>query len=267
MHPIERHHNGKYTMRSRRHDLATLAAAFVLVLGLMTGGAAADAFSEKQHNQIEAIIKQYILSNPEVIADSMEQWQKRLQAERGQQQRQSLSALDGQVYQNPMTPMSGAADGAHDLVIVEFFDYQCGYCKKVFPTVMKLLKTDKKIRVAWKEFPILGPASRLAAQAAMAAKKQGKYFEYHVAVMGLSGRLTETRIMDAARKIGLDIDRLTADMNDPAITAYIDETLALGQSLGISGTPAFIIGEHVIPGAIDEQQMRNLIKIARNKKK
>jgi protein-disulfide isomerase len=254
-------------MRSIQRSVATLAVTFVLAFGWMTGGAVADAFSEQQHKQIEAIIKQYILSNPEVIADSMEQWQKRIEAERNQQQRQSLSALDGQVYQNPMTPMSGAAKGDHDLVIVEFFDYQCGYCKKVFPTVMKLLKSDKKIRVAWKEFPILGPASRLAAQAAMAAKKQGKYFEYHVAVMRLSGRLNESRIMDAARKIGLDIDQLTADMKDPAITAYLDETLALGQALGISGTPAFIIGEHVIPGAIGEQQMRNLIKVARSKKK
>jgi protein-disulfide isomerase len=258
--------SGKLIMKFRRSLFSTLAV-FMVIFAPFFGGASAQTFSDQQRGDIDSLIREYILTHPEVIAESMDRWRKRREADRDQRQRQSLNSLGAQVYENPMTPISGAAKGTHDLVIVEFFDYQCSYCKKAFPTVLKLLETDKKLRIAWKEFPILGPASRIAALAAMAAKKQGKYFEFHVALMSLKGRLSEQRIMKTAQKIGLDIARLTQDMNDPAISAYIEETLALGQSLGISGTPAFIIGEHVIPGAIGEDQMRQLIKIARAKKK
>jgi protein-disulfide isomerase len=253
-------------MKFIRPLFSTLAALMVILTPFLSG-ASAQTFSDKQRGDIDSLIREYILTHPEVIADSMEQWQKRRETDRDQQQRKTLSSLDAKVYENPMTPISGAAEGTYDLVIVEFFDYQCGYCKKAFSTVLKILETDKKIRVAWKEFPILGPASRIAAVAAMAAKKQGKYFEFHVAIMSLKGRLSEQRIMDVAQKIGLDIPRLNKDMNDPAISAYLEETLRLGQSLGVNGTPAFIIGEHVIPGAIGEDQMRKLIKLARAKQK
>ena len=254
--------------RLAKRGRMALVTALVLTVGLFFAhGASAQSFSERQHGQIESIIKQYILAHPEVIVESMERWQRQENAERDKQKLDALSALDEQVYSHPMTPTSGASKDKSDLVVVEFFDYQCPYCKKVIPSVMNILKTDKKISFAWKEYPILGPASRFAAEAAMAAKKQDKYFEFHIAIMGLKGRLSNKRILAAAEKSGLDMARLREDMKDPAIGAYIHETLELGQSLGITGTPAFIIGKTIVPGAISEEQMRELIKVARADKK
>ncbi|MFT6582085.1 MAG: protein-disulfide isomerase [Alphaproteobacteria bacterium] len=253
--------------RGRTLLLSGLLSALLLTAGsLVTGGAAAQSFSDGQHGQIESIIKQYILAHPEVIVESMERWQQQENAQRDKRKLDALSALDEQVYSHPMTPTSGAAKNKSDLIVVEFFDYQCSYCKKVIPTVMNILKTDKKIQFAWKEYPILGPASRFAAEAAMAAKKQDKYFEFHIAIMELKGRLSNKRILAAAEKSGLDMARLINDMKDPAIGTYIQETLELGHSLGITGTPAFIIGKTIVPGAISEEQMRDLIKVARAEK-
>ena len=128
------------------------------------------------------------------------------------------------------------------------------------------MKTDKNIRVILKELPILGPVSRFAARAAMAADRQNKYFDYHVALMSLRGRLTEKRVMETAAKVGLDIKRLVKDMAAPEIDRYLDETLQLAETLGINGTPAFLFGDQLVPGAIDETRMRQYIANARKPK-
>ena len=260
-------------IESQIKSLAKLGRTALLSALLLTGGlfftgvAAAQSVSPSQQGQIESIIKQYLLAHPEVIVESMERWQRQENAQRDKRKLDALSALSEQVYFHPMTPTSGASKDKSDLVVVEFFDYQCPYCKKVVPSVLNILKTDKNVRFAWKEYPILGPASRFAAEAAMAAKKQDKYFEFHIAIMDLNGRLSNQRIMAAAKNAGLDMARLSEDMKDPAIGAYIQETLELGHSLGITGTPAFIIGKTIVPGAISEDQMRELIKVARAEKK
>lgn len=218
----------------------------------------------KDREVIEEIVRQYILKNPEIIVEAMENLRDRERIAKESSQQQALQVSRAQIYDNPLTPEHGNPNG--ETVIVEFFDYQCGYCKRVFPTFMNVLESDKNIRVIWKELPILGPVSRFASRAAMASDRQGKYFEYHVALMGIRGRLTEKKVLEAATAVGLDITRLIKDMAAPEINRYLDETLQLAEALGINGTPAFLIGDQLVPGAIDEAQMRAIIASSRKPK-
>ena len=161
-----------------------------------------------------------------------------------------------------MSPVSGNPRG--DATLVEFFDYQCGYCKRSLQPVKDLLESDGQLRIVWKEFPILGPVSRFAARAGMAAARQGRYLEYHVAVMGSRGKLTEDRVMAMAADAGLDVRRLRRDMQDPAIEDSLDETIRLARTLGINGMPAFVIGDTLFPGAVGGDRLKALIATARS---
>jgi len=146
---------------------------------------------------------------------------------------------------------------------VEFFDYRCGYCKQTFPEVMKAVEADGNIRLVLKEFPILGADSFLAAQAAIASIEQGKYLEFHTALMSSRGGLTMERIRSIATDVGLDLEKLEADMKKDAVRAVVEKNYALAKQLGISGTPAFVIGDEFIPGVISSEQMQALIAAAR----
>jgi protein-disulfide isomerase len=230
----------------------------VLALLWATGAPAAD-LPDKQ--ALEQAIRSYLLEHPEVIVESLQKYDEK---ERAAQERASNDALlthKDKIYSHPMTPVTGNPKG--DVTVVEFFDYQCGYCKRTMQNVLALQKEDAKIRFLWKELPILGPASEFAARGAMAAEKQGKYLEYHVAVMGTRGQLTPELVLKRAAGAGIDIERLKHDMDDPAITKYLRETLLLAQQLGITGTPGFIIGGKLVPGAIDKEQMKKLVANAR----
>ena len=149
--------------------------------------------------------------------------------------------------------------------LVEFFYYQCGYCKRSLKPVTDLLASDGRLREVWKEFPILGPVSRFAARAAMASEKEDRYLEFHVAVMGSRGKLTEDRVMAIAGSVGLDVQRLRRDMDDPAIEEYLDETIRLARILGIGGTSAFVIGDTLVPGAVGGDRLKELIATARSR--
>jgi len=151
------------------------------------------------------------------------------------------------------------------VTIVEFFDYQCPYCKRVFPAVQTLLKTDGNIRYVFKEFPILGPQSVVAARAALAAWKldRDRYVPFHTALMQSRGRLSERKILDVAAEIGLDVERLRAAMADPGIDKVLARNAELARALDINGTPAFVIGEKVVPGAVDLETLTALVSQAR----
>ena len=147
-----------------------------------------------------------------------------------------------------MSPVSGNPNG--DITLVEFFDYQCGYCKRSLQPVKDLLESDGQLRIVWKEFPILGPVSRFAARAGMAAARQGRYLEYHVAVMGSRGKLTEDRVMAMAADAGLDVPAaFAATWRIPPSRAISTRRFRLARTLGINGTPAFVIGDTLVPGA------------------
>jgi len=198
-----------------------------------------------------------LITNPEVIEEAIRALQTKRETEEKNRAQAALSAQGDALRRHPMTPVSGNAKG--DVTVVEFFDYQCGYCKRSLGSMVNLLSSDKNVRVVWKELPILGPASRFAARAAMASKRQDKYFDFHVGVMSSQGRLSESKVMSIAADVGLNVDRLREDMKDPKIEAYLDETLQLANSLGIRGTPAFVIGDTLVPGAVDESRLKRLI--------
>lgn len=244
---------------TRMNGLARHCALAVIALGMAVPAQADTGTMDKA--EIEEIVRQYILENPEIIAEAIDRLRERERIAKEEAHNQARIALAPQIFDNPMTPVLGNPDG--DVVVVEFFDYQCGYCKRTMQTVLDLQKEDPKIRVVWKELPILGPASEFASRAAMAAKKQDKYLEFHVAVMGARGQLTPESVMKHAADAGLDVDKLKRDMMAPEIGKYLRDTLQLAQQLGINGTPGFVIGGKLVPGAISMEQMKDLIAQAR----
>lgn len=248
----------------RRISLTVLGAALAAALVAATPAAAAEkqSLSPDQRKSIEQIVREYILEHPEIITEAIQVLQERERAEAARAQAAAMAARREDIYDHPMTPVSGDPKG--DVTIVEFFDYQCGYCKRSLSAMMSLMRNDPKLKFVWKEFPILGPVSRFAARAAMAAKKQDKYTDFHVAVMGARGRLSESRVLKLAAGVGVDVERLRKDMADPAIAKYLDETIQLAQALGIRGTPAFIIGGKIFPGAVGEATMKDFVATLRS---
>ena len=153
--------------------------------------------------------------------------------------------------------MGGNPEG--DVTVVEFFDYQCPYCKLVEPAVEDLIKGDSKLRIVYKEFPILGPVSTYASRVALAAMKQGKYVEFHTAMMAAKGKITEDIVMKIAADAGLDLAKVKIDMNAPEIEKTIQHSYELADALGINGTPAFIIGDALLPGAADLATLKKAV--------
>lgn len=210
---------------------------------------------------IEKIVREYLLTHPEIIEEAIHALQIKREREQRARSSAAIAAHGKALRDHPMTPVSGNAKG--DVTVVEFFDYECGYCKRSLASMISLMRNDPDVKIVWKELPILGPMSRYAARAAMAAKKQGKYLDFHIALMGTRGRLSETKVLGAAKDVGLDVDRLQRDMKDPQIDAYLDETLELAHALGIRGTPAFVIGDTLEGGALSEARMREIIAQSR----
>jgi len=235
--------------------------AYLLPVLALLCASAAPAADLPEKRALDEAIRSYLLQHPEVIIESLQKYEEK---ERASQEKAAADALVSHkdiIYDHPMTPVTGNPKG--DVTVVEFFDYQCGYCKRTMQNMLDLQKEDSKVRFVWKELPILGPVSEFAARGAMAAKKQDKYLEYHVAVMGARGQLTPDMVLKRAAEAGVDIERLKRDMDDPEIAKYLRETLLLAQQLGITGTPGFIIGGKLVPGAIGLEQMKKLVAEAR----
>ena len=220
--------------------LARLTAA-VLCAAVVSNGPASAQGMLAQGNfwALETILRPMIVRNPDIVARQDE------------------------LLNDPASPVGGNPDG--DVTLVEFFDYQCPYCKTIFPSIQALLAEDRNLRYVFKEFPILGRASVFAARAALAARRQGKYLEFHTALMPARGKLTETRVMRLAEKVGLDVDRLRRDMADGTVDATIRRNLELADGLGIFSTPVFIIGDTQIPGAVEIDTLKVLIARARQR--
>jgi len=244
-------------MRKLKHLIAVVAVLGIAMATTVDVRADSSTAKAPDKSAIERIVHDYLIANPEVIEEAIQALQAKREVAEKNRAQAALSEHGDDLRGHPMTPVSGNSTG--DVTVVEFFDYGCGYCKRSLASLIDLLNSDKNVRVVWKELPILGPASRFAARAAMAAMKQDKYFDFHVGLMGARGRLSESKVMSIAADVGLNIDRLREDMKDPTIEAYLDETLQLANSLGIRGTPAFVIGDTLVPGAIDASAMKRII--------
>lgn len=217
--------------------------------------------SPAQVRAVEQIIHDYLVNNPQVILDAVEKLE---QQHQDQEQAAAKSAISGhrdELFHDPTSGVAGNPNG--NVTIVEFFDYRCPYCKQVEPSLEQLLKDDRQIRFIYKEFPILGPDSVIASHAALAARKQNKYLPLHDALMRAHGQLDEAAILKIAADVGIDVSRLKSDMDSPEINQIISKNMDLAHALNITGTPGFIVGDQLVPGAVDLSTLKKLVAEAR----
>ncbi|MFN3867812.1 MAG: DsbA family protein [Hyphomicrobiaceae bacterium] len=211
------------------------------------GQAAASSFSPAQKSEIEKIIKDYLIANPEVFLEIQQALEDKMEQAQAAKMKDALAKHAETLFRDPDAPVAGDPKG--DVTVVEFFDYNCGYCKRGFSDLAQLIKDDPKVRVVFRELPILSKGSEEAAQVALAARMQGKYWEFHSAMIVHKGQADMATALKIAEKAGLDMNRLKADLKSPKVQAEIDKVRELAQTLGINGTPHFIVGNKSIPGA------------------
>lgn len=196
--------------------------------------------------QVENIVHDYLMNHADVILDAVEKYQNTSMQKR---QEEALAQNHDELFNNEKSPTMGNPKG--DVTLIEFFDYNCHFCKQIFPQVKELLKDDKNLKVIFKDFPILGPTSETAAKWALAAQKQGKYFEYHVAVMDHNGPLTDDFIQSTAKSIGLDMDKAKKDAESTDVMIQIERNRALASQMNFNGTPSFIVNDDAFSGTPD----------------
>ncbi len=217
--------------------------------------------SQIDRTELHREIRSYLLEHPEVITEAIDVLRAR-QAEQAETELRSvLEARRPELVASTADPVLGNAKG--DVTIVSFSDYQCGYCKRMLKPLMEVLKQDPNVRIVFKELPVLGPMSTNAAEAALAAHMQGKYRSFYTAMMEHRGALTEAIIRDTAQKAGLDMKRLDRDIKQKSIAGTLEKNIALATALGIRGTPAFVVGDRILPGAVDTNTLMTAIKSAR----
>ncbi len=220
-------------------------------------------FSAAQKTELDALIKDYILKNPQVLMDSVNNY--RAQQTQQEDQKAVQALKDNSAYLlNGTLPVAGNKSG--DLTIVEFFDYNCGYCKQAYNAVQQGIDSDKGLRFVFVDMPILSESSHLASKYALAAHKQGKYWELHQGLMKFSGPKNEETILNIAKVAGLNVDKLKADAQSPEIEETLKKNIELSQKLAISGTPAFIVGDEIVRGYIPYDAMKTIIEQQRKKK-
>ncbi|MGB4100980.1 MAG: DsbA family protein [Alphaproteobacteria bacterium] len=243
-----------------------LMTALASTMLMSTAAGAEGALTSAQQDEVKGIIKKYLVEeNPDVIRKAVQALQQREQVQQMRSVADAVEKNKSKIYDNPSMPVLGNPKG--DVTIVEFFDYQCGYCKMAHNTVKDALEKDKNLRYVAVEFPILGDASLLASRAALASVKQGKYEKFHDALMSNRGAMDEAAIMTMAKKVGMDADQLKKDMQTPQIETMINDNRALGQELEVRGTPLFIIGDDIRPGAMNLEDLQKAVENVRKKAK
>jgi protein-disulfide isomerase len=247
---------------TRRRNLRVVLPS-VAVIGIMLG-LVAYSLSETPQDEFDQRVHDYLMAHPDVLVESVNQLEARAREKADTEVQKILRARAEDVFRDPDSPTGGNPKG--DVTLVEFFDYNCPYCRQVAPVVAKAEDADSQLRVVYKEFPILGPGSTLAAKAALAAHKQGKYVEFHRALYQVRGAVDEEKAMEVAAAVGLDVERLKRDMEDPGIQASIQKNLALAQALRINGTPAFVIADQILRGATDLSTLQGWIRAAREQR-
>jgi protein-disulfide isomerase len=250
-------------MTSRLRALAP-AAAVALVLGAGLP-AASQSFTPQQRGEIEGIIRDYLIKNPEIlkeVAGALEKQQQEADAVKAQQAIKQHAAV---LFNSPHQVTLGNPKG--DVTMVEFFDYNCGYCKRALSDMLELMQTDPKLRVVLKEFPVLGEGSVQAAQVAAAAALQDKsgkkYLEFHRKLLGGRGQATRAQALAAAKEAGFDMGRIERDSNGAEVRKTLEESFMLADALGLNGTPSYVIGSNVVVGAVGQDKLKAAINQAR----
>ncbi|MBX9846397.1 MAG: DsbA family protein [Xanthobacteraceae bacterium] len=249
----------------RRAFSLLAAAALSLSLGVLPSQAQAQSFSGAQKSEIEKIIRDYLVSHPEVLQEAIAALEKKQAAEEAQKHQAAVKDNAELIFNSPRQVTVGNPQG--DVTFVEFFDYNCGYCKRAMADMMDLMKHDPKLKVVLKEFPVLGPASVEAARVAVAVRMQDKtgkkYLEFHQKLLSGRGQVDKARAIAAAREVGLDAARIERDLNSDEVRLTLEESLKLAEKLGLNGTPSYVIGPHVVVGAVGLEQLKEKVNSAR----
>jgi len=227
--------------------------------------ASAESFSEGQRGDIEVIVRDYLLAHPEVLEEAMTVLSKRQAAAEAEKHEASVATNADKIFNSPRGVMLGNKDG--DVTFVEFFDYNCGYCKRAMADMLDLMKSDPKLKVVLKEFPVLSQGSVEAAQVAVAVRMQDptgkKYLDFHQKLLGGRGAADKARALAVAKEVGLDVARLEKDMASPEAKATIEENFKLAEAMGMNGTPSYVIGKQVVIGAVGVENLKEKIGMAR----
>jgi protein-disulfide isomerase len=246
--------------------LRSLAASVFALSLLLPGAASAQSFTQEQRGEIEKIVREYLISHPEVLQDVIAEMDKRQANEDAEKHRAAVAENQEQIFNSTHQVTIGNAKG--DITMVEFFDYNCAFCKRALSDMLDLMKGDAKLRVVLKEFPVLGEGSVQAAQVAVAARMQDKsggkkYLDFHQKLLGGRGQADKARALAVAKEVGFDMGRLEKDMASEEVKTTIAENMKLAEAMGLNGTPSYVIGSDVVVGAIGLDGLREKLNIAR----
>ena len=251
-----------------RLDLRPLAAALLAIALALPAAAPAGAqsFSPDQRGEIERIIKDYLLKHPELLQEVMSELEKRQTAADAEKHRGAIKELSATIFNSSRQVTLGNLQG--DVTVVEFFDYNCGYCKRAMTDMLDLLKVDGKVRFVLKEFPVLGEGSMQAAQVAVAVRMQDKtggkkYLEFHQKLLASRGSIDKARAVAAAKEVGLDVARIEKDLASEEVKATLEESYKIAEALGLNGTPSYVVGSDVVIGAVGLKVLKDKVNTAR----
>src|ERR1700694_1349224 len=231
------------------------------ILVAAAGDARAQSFSPAQRSEIEAIIKDYLIKHPEALQEAIAELEKHQTLAEAEKVKSVIRDNHATLFSSPRKVTIGNPNG--DVTLVEFFDYNCGYCKRALADMIDLMKADPKLRIVLKEFPVLGQGSVEAAQVAVAVRMQDKdgkkYLEFHQRLLGNRGQIDKARAMATAKEVGLDIARVEKDLTSAEVKATLEESFKLAEPLGLNGTPSYVIGSDVVVGAIGFQALKEKV--------
>ncbi len=248
-----------------KRSLSFIAAGLACAVLTIPPAARAQSFSDQQKSELHGIIRDYLVSHPEVLQEAMAELEKRQAIAEAEKSKTAIKNNAATLFDSSHQVVVGNPQG--DVTLVEFFDYNCGYCKRALSDLTDLMKDDGKLRVVLKEFPVLGPGSVEAAQVAVAARMQDKsgkkYFDFHQRLLAGRGQADRARALAAAKDAGFDMARIERDMASPEVKATLDESMKLAEQLGLNGTPSYVVGSDVVIGAVGLAALKDKVKAAR----
>jgi protein-disulfide isomerase len=251
------------SLRFRAFAAVLIAGALTLPSAITAG---AQSITADQRGEIEKIIREYLLSHPELLQDVMVELEKRQTAAEAEKHRNAVKEHADAIFNSPRQVTLGNPQG--DVAVVEFFDYNCGYCKRAMGDMLELIKGDPKLKFVLKEFPVLGDGSVQAAQVAAAVRmndKTGgkKYLDFHQKLLNSRGQVDKARALAAAKEAGFDVARIEKDMASDEVRAQLEESMKLAEALGLNGTPSYVVGPEVVVGAVGLKTLKERVNTAR----
>jgi protein-disulfide isomerase len=253
-------------MPFRRSFVAAVAFAFAacLLIGSLVA-AGAQSFSAEQRKEIEEIVRGYLLRNPDVLQDVIAELEKRQSAADAEKAKAAVKSNADLLFSSPRSVVVGNPKG--DITLIEFFDYNCGFCKRALADLLELMREDPKLRVVLKEFPVLGEGSVDAARVGVAVYMQDKsgkkYLDFHQKLLGSRGPIDKARALAVAKEVGLDVARIERDMASDEVRAALAENMQLAEALGLNGTPSYVVGDDVVIGAVGRDALKQKVSSSR----